>query len=274
LAQTIVRICFEAGNWRALNDHLVLLSKRRAQLVKVVKAIVVDAMALLDKCPTVELKLELINTLRAISDGKIFVELERANLTMMLAKMKESEGKIAEAADILGEVAVETIGSMELKERAEFLLEQLRLVLDKKDFLRAELISKKINKRQFVNVEWQKIRLQYHQLMIRYNSFTDNYFEICKSWVEIFRIASSPVEKQGEAKDLIPDAVSFWKNALKQSVFYLLLSPWDSELSDLIFRIRSEKLLNDLTETPYVKDLVVQFTTQEIIRKSLTISTK
>jgi hypothetical protein len=37
---------------------------------------------------------------------QIFVEIERARLTRRLATMKEGEGNIAEAADILQEVAV------------------------------------------------------------------------------------------------------------------------------------------------------------------------
>ncbi len=37
---------------------------------------------------------------------QIFVEIERARLTKQLAKLKEEEGKIDEAADILQEVAV------------------------------------------------------------------------------------------------------------------------------------------------------------------------
>ena len=37
---------------------------------------------------------------------QIFVEIERARLTKQLAKLKEEEGKIDEAAEILQEVAV------------------------------------------------------------------------------------------------------------------------------------------------------------------------
>jgi hypothetical protein len=37
---------------------------------------------------------------------QIFVEIERARLTRKLAAMREAEGNIAEAADILQEVAV------------------------------------------------------------------------------------------------------------------------------------------------------------------------
>lgn len=37
---------------------------------------------------------------------KIYVEIERARLTMKLSKIKEAEGKLAEAADVLQELQV------------------------------------------------------------------------------------------------------------------------------------------------------------------------
>lgn len=37
---------------------------------------------------------------------QIFVEIERARLTRKLARLKEAEGNITEAADVLQEVAV------------------------------------------------------------------------------------------------------------------------------------------------------------------------
>jgi hypothetical protein len=45
----------------------------------------------------------------------------------MLARLREEEGKIAEASETLQEVAIETFGSMEKREKAEFLLEQVRV---------------------------------------------------------------------------------------------------------------------------------------------------
>ena len=40
---------------------------------------------------------------------------------------------------------VETYGSMERKEKVEFILEQMRLCLATKDYIRAQIISKKIS---------------------------------------------------------------------------------------------------------------------------------
>ncbi len=93
-----------------------------------------EAMSYLDKAANLEAKLELIHTLRAVTEGKvglfsfsfcfffkfiyyifwiltykikqIFVEIERARLTRMLSKIREDEGKIKEACDILQQLQV------------------------------------------------------------------------------------------------------------------------------------------------------------------------
>ena len=46
-------------------------------------------------------KLALIDVLLTVTEGKIFVECERARLTRLLAGIKEKEGKIIEACDLL-----------------------------------------------------------------------------------------------------------------------------------------------------------------------------
>lgn len=79
--------------------------------------------------------------------------MERARVTRILAQIRESEGKINEAADILQELQVETFGSMEKREKTDFILEQMRLCLAKHDYVRTQIISKKINTRFFQDKE-------------------------------------------------------------------------------------------------------------------------
>ena len=55
----------------------------------------------------------------------------------------------AEAANILQELQVETYGSMEKREKVEYILEQMRLCLAKKDYIRTQIISKKISVKFF-----------------------------------------------------------------------------------------------------------------------------
>jgi 26S proteasome regulatory subunit N5 len=64
---------------------------------------------------------------------------------MTLAKIQEDQGKLKEASETLQEVQVETYGAMEKKEKTEFILEQMRLCLATHDYVRAQIISRKIN---------------------------------------------------------------------------------------------------------------------------------
>ena len=80
---------------------------------------------------------------------QIYVEIERARLTRQLATIKEADGEIDEAAEIMQEVAVETFGAMAKSEKIAFILDQVRLCLDRKDFTRALILSKKVSPRVF-----------------------------------------------------------------------------------------------------------------------------
>ncbi|GKU95165.1 hypothetical protein SLEP1_g8561 [Rubroshorea leprosula] len=145
----ILQLCFEAKDWKALNEQILNLSKKRGQLKQAVTSMVQQAMQYIDQTPDLETRIELIKTLNNVSAGKIYVEIERARLIKKLAKIKEEQGLIAEAADLMQEVAVETFGAMAKTEKIAFILEQVRLCLDRQDYVRAQILSRKINPRVF-----------------------------------------------------------------------------------------------------------------------------
>lgn len=136
-----MQICFEAKQWDLLNENVISLTKRRSQLKAAVTKMVQQCCTYVDQMPTKELKLKLIDTLRTVTAGKvaiqpvrvdqvlilllfqIYVEVERARLTHILAQMKEKDGEVTEAANILQELQVETYGSMEKREKVIILQE-------------------------------------------------------------------------------------------------------------------------------------------------------
>lgn len=67
----IVEICLEAKNWAALNEHIVLLSKRRSQLKQAVTKMVQECCTYVDKTPDRETMIKLIETLRSVTEGKV-----------------------------------------------------------------------------------------------------------------------------------------------------------------------------------------------------------
>ncbi len=104
-----------------------------------------------DQVPEEESKTILLTAVRTNTDGKVYVEVERARATRTLAAFKESSGAFKEAFELLQEVAVETFSSMERKEKYDFIFEQMRLALITEQFNQAQIISRKINPKIFNN---------------------------------------------------------------------------------------------------------------------------
>lgn len=143
--RALLECCFAAGKWDLLMEHILLLSKRRAQLRGAIQDFVRQAMRYVDQAPDQATQVKLIETLLGVTMGKIFVEIERARLTKRLAGIRESQGDVAGAADLLQEVAVETFGAMHKLEKISYILEQVRLCLDRGDNVRAQILAKKIS---------------------------------------------------------------------------------------------------------------------------------
>lgn len=110
LALTIVKMFREVGNWDKVSEYMLALTKKRGQLRRVTTDLVNLAMDWVKEATLAEkVKEDLMATLNTITDGKIYVEVERARLIAMLADRKEKEGDLDAAAALLQEVQVEFV---------------------------------------------------------------------------------------------------------------------------------------------------------------------
>lgn len=100
-----------------------------------------------------ESKEALLKAVRSHTEGKVYVELERAQATRQLAAIREAEGDLKGAFELMSELAVETFGSMDRQQKYEFILEQMRLALATEQFSQAQIISRKINPKTFVDFD-------------------------------------------------------------------------------------------------------------------------
>eukprot|EP00262_Sarcandra_glabra_P014722 TRINITY_DN4363_c0_g2_i5.p1 TRINITY_DN4363_c0_g2~~TRINITY_DN4363_c0_g2_i5.p1 ORF type:complete len:451 (+),score=95.56 TRINITY_DN4363_c0_g2_i5:30-1355(+) len=270
----VVQLCYEARAWKTLNDQIILLSKRRGQLKQAVTAMVQQAMQYIDETPDIDLRIDLIKTLNNVSAGKIYVEIERARLIKKLAKIKEEQGLIAEAADLMQEIAVETFGAMAKTEKIAFILDQVRLCLDRQDYVRAQILSRKISPRVFdadTSKEKKKpkegdnvveeapsdipslleLKRVYYELMIRYHSHNNDYLEICRSYKAIYEIPS------------VKDDPTQWIPVLRKICWYLVLSPHDPMQSSLLNSTLEDKNLSEIIN---FRLLLKQIITMEVIQ--------
>lgn len=141
----MVRMC-RSKDWSKLNSTLTIINKRRAQSKEVIIAIVGEALTYVEETPGQEEKVALIKTLIEICDTKIYVEAESARLHLMLALIYEADGRLDEACNTIQDVHVETYGSLTRVEKADYILHQIRLNLLNKDFVRAQIQSRKMNR--------------------------------------------------------------------------------------------------------------------------------
>ncbi|KAJ9304951.1 hypothetical protein DTO217A2_5604 [Paecilomyces variotii] len=282
---TIVTLSKDSGDWDLLNDQVLLLSKKHGQLKQAITKMVQKVMSFLDETPNMEVKLSVIETLRTVTEGKIFVEVERARVTRILSDIKKAQGDLNSAADILCELQVETFGSMSRREKTEFILEQVSLCIERGDWTQAGILSRKINNKKYfarkpkkspeqlekekkeaeekektrepdeppaeVDEDVTDLKLRYYEQQIILANHDHKYLEVCKHYREVLDTES--VENNPEQLRAV----------LARIIYYIVLSPYDNEQSDLLHRIQQD---SRISAVPVEARLIKLFTISELMR--------
>lgn len=183
--------------------------------------------------------------------AQIFVEVERARATRMLSSMLVDEGDLDQAVKVLRDLQVETFGSMDRREKTEFIIEQMRLNLLKHEYVQLLIASRKINTKFFKDENQHDLKLQYYEYMVQWALHEKKHLDVCKFWREIL---DTPRIKQDEAKAA---------EARRNIVVFLVLAPYDNEQSDLMARVEATEDLDAVAEH---KNLLKCFTTPELMR--------
>lgn len=281
---SIVTLCKDKRDWKQLNEQVIALSKKHGQLKQAITKMVQVVMEFIPETPSTEVKLSVIETLRTVTEGRIFVEVERARVTRMLSNLKKESGDKKAARDILCELQVETFGSMARREKTEFILEQVQLCIDTDDWTQAGILSRKIGTKYFARKpklspeeeekqrkeleEKEKnrsvddppiekpedvtdLKLRYYEQQITLAKHDNNYLEVCKHYRSV--LDTEAVEEH-EAK---------LKAVLQRVIYFVILAQYNNEQSDLLQRIHRDSR-NDMIETEQA--LLKLFTISELMR--------
>ncbi|ORY19735.1 putative proteasome regulatory particle subunit [Clohesyomyces aquaticus] len=280
----ICTIAKEAKDWSLLSEQVLLLSKKHGQLKQATTKMVQVVMSFLDDTPSLETKLSVIETLRTVTEGKIFVEVERARITRILSNIKKEQGDINAATDILCELQVETFGSMTRREKTEFILQQVALCIEKGEWTQAGILSRKISTRYFTRrpkkspeqlekeqkereekertrsaddppVEPEDdvtdLKLRYYEQQITLAKHDDKYLDACKHYRQV--LDTEAVEEDPKKLRAI----------LQRVIYFVILAPYDNEQSDLIHRVQRDSRNSMISQDA---QLVKLFTVPELMR--------
>ncbi|KAH3668506.1 hypothetical protein OGAPHI_002260 [Ogataea philodendri] len=245
----LVDLLASKKDWSLLDEQILLLSKKQGQLKDSVRVMIQQAISHLDEIEDLDTKIATIETIRTVTENKIFVEIERARVTRIYSDiLLDKKNDLDKACDVLCELQVETYGSMELSEKIEFILRQMTLSNKRGDFQLSKVLSRKILVRSLEKFADQK--LEYYRLMIDIALSEDNYIDLVKYHLAIYDIPKIKGDKVESLK------------ALKQIVYNSVLSPYSNLQNDLISRVKIDKNVDKL---PAEKEIVQLFTTEELI---------
>ncbi|KAK0633161.1 PCI domain-containing protein [Immersiella caudata] len=278
----IVTICKNAGDWQLLNEQTLVLSKKHSQLKQAITRMVQTVMGFLDQTPKLETKLSVIETLRTVTDGKIFVEVERARVTKILSDIKKEQGDLKAATDVLCELQVETFGSMERREKVEFILAQVALCIESGDWTQAGILSRKISTRYLARkpkktaeqlekeqkerekkkargeevVEEKEddvtdLKLRYYEQQIILAKHDGKYLDVCKHYRQV--LDTEAVEEDPEKLRAV----------LQRIIYFIILAPHDNEQHDLLHRVHKD---SRNAQIPEDAELLKLFTVHELMR--------
>ncbi|UKZ56711.1 hypothetical protein TrVGV298_010552 [Trichoderma virens] len=271
-----------AGDWSLMNDQTLVLSKKHSQLKQAITKMVQTVVGFLDDTPDLKTKLSVIETLRTVTEGKIFVEVERARVTKILSDIKKQQGDVKAATEILCELQVETFGSMDRREKTEFILAQVALCIESGDWTQAAILGRKISTRYLSRkpkktaeqlekeqkerekkkargeeVPEEKeddttdLKLRYYEQQITLAKHEDKYLDACKNYRQV--LDTEAVEE--DAAKLRP--------VLQRIIYFVILAPYDNEQHDLLQRIHRDSRNSQVSEDA---ELLRLFTVHELMR--------
>ena len=216
---------------------------------------------------------KLCKTVCSQTEGKVFVDLQRARIVKKYSLYLEENGRLQEAMELMKTMHIETFVSLDRMERMDFLLLQIRIALECEDYLQAQLLSNKINKNTIQTDGFEALRIEYCRLMIKYYLHNESYIDCTRCFINIYDTLTSLNESNSEMKMEITQNEWFRKEpycidttyALKLSVFFLMTSEYVPEKREMLYKINA---LRELETHGAYHSAIQMFLTDELIESA------
>lgn len=136
----------------------------------------------------------------------------------------------------------------------EFILEQLRLTLAKKDYVRAAIVAGKVSRKNLQEENMEEYKVKFFTLLAELHRQEKDAFALAKDFHSIY---STPHILSDEAK---------WMDALQSTVVFLALSPYSNEQQDMMNRVKED---SNLEKIPSFRKTIQLLLKKEIVKYPL-----
>ena len=267
--EALMNITKQYKTVKEVNDLFTFLVTRRAQEKQAITKLVNMCMKYIN-----EIKINndegyemLCKTICNLTEGKVFVDNQRAQIVKEFALYLEEKKKYEEASELLKSMHIETFVSLDKREKTEFLLVQLRIALKCNDYLQAQLLSNKINPNIIREKGFEELRIEYYRLMLKYYIQNKNYLECCRSLLTIhdtINEASSELKMEISQNEFFREEIYCLNQeiAMKLAIFFIMCTEQVPEKKEFLMRINT---IRELENYPPYEMAIQMFLTDELI---------
>jgi len=154
---------------------------------------------------------------------------------------------------------------MDKREKLEFILYQMKIMIKKKDYVRLIIISRKINKKNLEEEGIEDIKILYYSYLIIYYTHENKFFDNAICYKAIY----DTLKKRPQVREKLPPVIDFDfsldpKNLLENYVMYLAIDSYGVEQVKHLHELR-EKYSDDLEANPHLKNIVDSMLSTELI---------
>jgi len=154
---------------------------------------------------------------------------------------------------------------MDKREKLEFILYQMKIMLKKKDYLRTLIVSRKINQKSLADKGIEDLKILFYSYLILYHTHENNYFENAMCYKTIY----DTLKQNAESAEKISRIIDFnflldRKNLLENYILYLILDTYNPAQMKYLSALETE-YEQELISNPELLGIVRAFLSQELI---------
>lgn len=155
------------------------------------------------------------------------------------------------------EIQIETYGSLKNQEKVDFILYQMKLVLQRNDFVRLQILSRKISKKAINEKGLETQKIQYFTFLVKYYINEKEIMDVARSYQTIFETYSKAEEALRATLDPTGELKA---KAFQNYIIYLMIAPYSDDKVNLLKEI----------ETTYPREFEAEELLAKFVKKFLT----
>ena len=205
---------------------------------------------------------DLLNTIIKVTEGKIFVEYEYSQAIRKMTEIHLKNKEVGEAAKLIQDVQIEAFGSLENDYKIDYILFQMKVLIEKGDYIRTLIVSNKIKRNHLDDEGIELLKIKFFKLMILYYIHEKKYLEVSKCYKILYDFVKSINDKliqiEKEHKEIKPKILENYikikqendlQNLFQNYVIFLSICPPELEtknmLNELLLKYKKELDVNE-----------------------------